>query len=119
MRIYNQTDTLTFPSGRTLTPAELKEDPIYKQLFTEPYVLQDGFDGVTTSFQKLSQLKQSYNVTESDPEMALELIEAAMKEQAEQAEADAAQRLDDITAINARMDAIENALIELDWAMEA
>lgn len=113
MIIYDKASSITWPSGRTMTSDELREDPIYKHLFEEPYVLFDGSDGVTTSFIKLSSLKREYGVEEEDQNKALKAIEEEMERRREQAEQEAAQRLDDIAAIHQRLDEQDEALMEL------
>lgn len=110
MRIlYDKKSSITWPDGSTMTAEELKEHPRYRILFDYDHILETDGDGITFSYARLAYLKDSYGVTEADPEKALALIQQA------QAEAEAQAQAEQITleGVQAQNDEIMLALAEL------
>ena len=80
--LYDKKSSLTFPSGKTYTYDELRNNSAYSILGMMPCVLTEEA-GIVMAIEPLYQLKQTYGVTTEDDEQALQECIEKEKELAE------------------------------------
>lgn len=71
--IYDKISPLTVPTGYTYSAQELKDLGYYSQLFDSDCVITLE-NGVFVSYVPLDRLKKEYEITEKNPQKALDLI---------------------------------------------
>lgn len=101
-KYYDRTYSLTFPSGRTLSPQELADSEIYSALGTIDCAIVVLSDGVTYEYKRLGELKEAYGVSNEDPESAV----SEVNEKIRKAEEEAAARHSSVQSIQAQLDAL-------------
>lgn len=118
--LYDRKSSLTWPNGKTMTADELKEHSVYKVLFQFDHVLSVNGDGVTYAYSRLAYLKDSFGITEEDPEKAFALVQEAQqaaKEAAAEESEKKASLLEQLQAENAelkvRVEIQDEAILEL------
>ena len=74
LKLYNRTDSITFPNGVTYSSDQLKTMDSYKMLFFSNCIL-DIVDGITYSFQPMANYINQYEIDEEDdPEKTFKKI---------------------------------------------
>lgn len=109
MQIYDKVSPLKMPTGVVKTAEEMKASGQYNLLFDTDCVIDVSESGTFRSYRSLEQLRESYDVWDKDPYVALEKI----KEIIESRKVEKKTIIEQVQEIQAIQQSQDQAIMEL------